>query len=250
MKHWVPQQHGAWAMLIVPFVLGLVAASTANQLGWAHLVLGLFWFLGYFTFNAASGWLKAAQRKKARYFPPLVTFGALAVVAGCATLALAGIRILPWTLCFIPLVLPALWLAAHRNERATFGGFLTVVAASLMLPVARYLYPSDWNDWPQVFAETWLTFGYFFGTVLFVKTNIRQRGSRAYLIASAGFHLLLFASSVLLMVGGQVALWWVPILFVILVRALILPPLRLRPIVLGVSEICICLVILGCATLS
>lgn len=31
-------------------------------------------------------------------------------------------------------------------------------------------------------------FAYFFGTVLYVKTLIRERGNRAYLIASVAWH--------------------------------------------------------------
>jgi len=40
---WVPNQHGAWAMLAGPLVVGVVASGPA----WVHLPLAALWFLGY-----------------------------------------------------------------------------------------------------------------------------------------------------------------------------------------------------------
>ncbi|RRD47727.1 YwiC-like family protein [Tessaracoccus sp. OH4464_COT-324] len=240
MRHWIPQQHGAWAMVIVPFLIGLLRALSAGATGWGHLTLGLFWLLGYFSFHAASGWLKSSARQKPKYLRPLIVYGGVSALLGLATLALAGLRILPWAGAFLPLVLPALWLAAKRKERATVGGLLTVIAAALMLPVARYLYPSSWADWPNILAETGLVFGYFFGTVLFVKTNIRERGSRAFLMASIGWHALLLAAAAAAGWLGLVSWGWTGIAAVVLLRAVVLPPMRLRPKTIGFLEIVVC----------
>lgn len=248
-KGWVPKQHGAWAMMIVPFLLGLIKAFQANAVGWAHVALFAFWMLGYFTFNSASGWLKAAKRQRPRYVKPLLIYGAASAVLGIAVLLLVGLRPLPWVLAFLPLVLPALWLAGQRKERATVGGFLTIAAASLMVPVARYLYPSDTSDWPRVVAAAVLVFAYFFGTVLFVKTNIRERGSRAYLVASITYHSAIVVLAAVLALLGLAGWWWTPILVVALVRAIVVPPMRIRPLQLGIIEIVISSAILLCALL-
>lgn len=236
-KGWVPQQHGAWAMMIVPFVLGAIWAAKAGAFGWGHVTLFAFWMLGYFTFNSASGWLKAAARQKPRYVRPLVVYGASAAVFGALTLLLVGLRPLPWVLVFLPLMLPAIWLAGQRKERATVGGFLTIAAASVILPVARYLYPSGAGDWPFVAATAGMVFGYFSSTVLFVKTNIRERGSRAYLIASIVYHALVVVAAVVLTALGLVHWWWIPFAVVVLAKAIVVPPMRLRPLPLGIMEI-------------
>ena len=50
---WVPQQHGAWAMLVVPYLVGAgMALRRGASLPWLA-ALGCFWLLGYFAFNAA-----------------------------------------------------------------------------------------------------------------------------------------------------------------------------------------------------
>src|SRR5690606_15721193 len=78
---WVPNQHGAWAMLVTPLLVGVLSGGPA----WVHLPLALFWFLGYFAFFATGLWLKA--RRKARYRPPVVAYGIGAGVAGLVVLA-------------------------------------------------------------------------------------------------------------------------------------------------------------------
>lgn len=234
-------------MLVVPFVLGLVGAWRDGVVGWGHVTLFAFWMLGYFCFNAASGWLKAAPRRRGRYVRPFVVYAVASAVFGVATLLLVGWRPLPWALAFVPLIAPALWLAGQRKERATIGGLLTVAAASLMVPVARWLYPSSLHDWPHVAATTVLVFGYFFGTVLFVKTNIRERGSHAYLVASNVYHALLLAVGVGLAAFGLVGWWWVVVLAFVLVRTIVVPPMRLRPMALGLIEVGVCAAIVGCA---
>lgn len=243
-KGWVPQQHGAWAMMIVPFFLGLIEAWHADAVGWGHVTLFPFWMLGYFTFNSASGWLKAAKRQKPKYVRPLIIYTALSAAFGISTLALVGLRPLLWVLAFLPLVLPALWLAGRRRERATIGGLITVAAASLMVPVARYLHPSPMDDWPRIVAITAVVFGYFFGTVLFVKTNIRERGHRGYLIASIVYHIVLLLATIALGWVGLIGWWWMPIMVVVLARTIAVPPMKLQPMPLGMIEVGACTAIL------
>ena len=45
---WVPQQHGAWAMIVVPYLTGLALAAPHRPLGLGDLFLGLTWLVGYF----------------------------------------------------------------------------------------------------------------------------------------------------------------------------------------------------------
>lgn len=245
-KGWVPLQHGAWAMMIVPYVLGAIRAAQTGVFGWGHVTLFAFWMLGYFTFNSASGWLKAAQRQKPRYVKPLLIYGIAAAVFGVLTLLLVGVRPLPWVLVFLPLMLPAVWLAGQRKERATIGGFLTIAAAAVILPVARYLYPSDIGDWPQIAALAGMVFAYFSSTVLFVKTNIRERGSRGYMIASIVYHAVVVVAAVVLTVLGLVGWWWIPFAVVVLAKAVVVPPMKLRPLPLGIIEIILSVTIIVC----
>ena len=233
-------------MLVLPFVLGVLAAADAGALAWGHVSLFAFWILGYFTFNSASGWLNAAAKQRPKYVRPLIVYGLACAAAGLLTLVLIGPRPLAWVPVFALLMVPALWLASRRQERDVVGGLLTVAAACLMTPVARYLQPSGTDDLPQVVAVTAVLFAYFFGTVLFVKTNIRERGSRGYLVASIAWHAFAVLLAVGLALVGLLHWWWSVLLAAVLVRAVVVPPLKLRPLAIGVLEIVVCAAILLC----
>ena len=151
--------------------------------------------------------------------------GATSVVSGLIALLLAGWPLLTWAPAFVPLLLPALWLAAQRNERATVGGGLTIAAASLMVPIARH--PNALDALRPEAGPTWLltllVFAYFFGTVLYVKTNIRERGRPEWMVASVAYHGAWAILTVPLAFAGLAAWWW-PLFFLLCtVRAWLIP---------------------------
>jgi hypothetical protein len=49
----VPTQHGAWAMLVTPLLVGVLAAGPSA----VHLPLAPFWFAGYLAFSAVTALL-------------------------------------------------------------------------------------------------------------------------------------------------------------------------------------------------
>jgi len=73
-------------------------------------------------------------------------------------------------------------LTARGAERSLGNDVVTVVAACLMAPVA---YDAGGGD---TLGPVWVAFGvlvaYFLGTVLYVKTMIRERGRPGYVHAS------------------------------------------------------------------
>lgn len=243
---WVPQQHGAWAMLVVPFVAGCILRWSDTGVLPGHLApLFVFWILGYFAFNAASLWLKAAPVKRPALLRPLLTYAGAAALAGLATLAMAGGRILWWALLYLPLLVPALMLAAQRRERATLGGALTVAAASVMALVARFTTPlpllAVGEDPGVTYAVVVAacTFAYFFGTVLHVKANIRERDNPRFYAASVAWH-----AAATLAAAAASAVWGIPVgwaLFFLatLARAVIVSrlPGRISPPALGLIEV-------------
>lgn len=248
---WVPNQHGAWAMLVVPFLLGTFLRLTDGASGWFLVPLFVCWMVGYFAFHAASGWLKAPPGRKAGWVRPLVVYTAITAAAGLLTLVTAGWRILLWAPAFLPLVVPALWLAAQRNERATIGGALTIAAASLMIPIARHPDPADalaTTTWPT-WLLTLLVFAYFFGTVLYVKTNIRERGSRPWLVGSIGYHAGWTALAAVLAGLGMLPWWWTPFFALTTLRAALIPGRRWSARHIGYLEVVLSTLLLVCFVL-
>ncbi len=241
-------------MLASPLLLGALAAG----LHWVHLLLGLFWFAGYFAFHATSLWLKAGRR--ARYLRPVQVYG-----GGAAVLGLLVLSVRPGLVWLAPMfALPlgvGLYAAAHRRERDLLAGLTTVVASALMTVVAYVAggpgSPSGWLVGPSaVWAELhrWATpderypwllalgqFLYFGGTVCYVKSVIRQRGVPRYLRVSVGWHAVALA-----IVAGWAAAGWahgpaavglVAVFGVLLVRAWLVPRHHLTPKQIGIAEI-------------
>lgn len=238
----MPVQHGAWAMLVVPFFSGVILRASQSELR-PHLIpLFAFWMLGYFTFNAASQWLKAAPKRRPNFVKPMLVYGSLSAAMGIATLALAGWQLLAWAPAFLPFLLPALWLAAQRNERATLGGALTIAAAALMTLVARYDSPAAMAADPHWFHNLVVASGvfvYFFGTVWYVKTNIRERGSPRFYAISLGWHGGNTLVAAVMAAVGLIGWWWTAFLAVTTVRAAWVPRIepRVTPLKIGVLEI-------------
>ena len=230
-------------MLVTPWLVG--AALRADAEGPAvwlgEVSLQVFWLVAYLVFQAASTWLKAAPVKRPRYRTPVIAYGILAAAQGLGTLVALGPGALGWVPGFVPLLAVAWWLAWRRRERSLLGGVVTVAAASLLGLVARHPVPHVPDAATLVAVAA--CFGYFAGTVLYVKTMIRERGKPAWLAASVGFHA---AATVVclagLMAGGVASLAPLAAFFAATtVRALAMPLLARRvpisPKTVGFAEI-------------
>ena len=181
-------------MLVMPYLTGLVWAIGAGRFSWALVLLAPVWVIGYFAFFAAATWLKSAF--KPRYRRAVVTYSAITVVLGVLLLVLRP-SWWAWGLVFGPLTGAGLWEAWRRRERS-------------MLPV--------------LLGISLACFGYFFGTVFYVKTNVRERGHVAYIVYSVAWHAactVLFA-----VVGFGLPRWWLVGFFgICTLRAWLVPSL-------------------------
>lgn len=219
---WVPNQHGAWAMIASPLLVGIVASSPQ----WAHLPLIAVWVVGYFAFFAAGLWLKSGRRE--RYLPPVRAYMLAALPFGAALLLLRP-DLVVWVPVFVPALLAGLWFAAHRQDRSLGSGLATTLAASFMTVVAYDA--GGGTDWSRAWTLTAVLAAYFVGTVLYVKTMIRERDSRLHYRLSVGYHAVVAVAMVAVS-------WWLAGLFALLtVRAVVLPGRGLSPKQVGIGEI-------------
>lgn len=81
-----------------------------------------------------------------------------------------------------------------------------------------------------------------FGSVLFVKTMIRERGKLLYLYASIGWHVALLAiSCTVTVLYANVARLWILVSCWLLLRAIALPLIArhrtIRPMITGLIEV-------------
>ena len=218
---WVPNQHGAWAMLATPLVVGVVASGTA----WVQLPLTLLWFVGYFAFFAAGLWLKSRRRQ--RFRPPVVVY-ALACVPLAALVLLLQPSLLRWAPAFAPFLVVGMVEAARRRDRSLLSGAATTLAAALMTAVAYDAGPGD--DWTRAWLLTGVVAGYHLGVLVYVKSVIRERRNPAYVRASIALHVALTVAAVWLS-------WPLAAVGVVLtVRAAVVPRLGLTPKLVGLLE--------------
>lgn len=249
-RGWLPRQHGSWFMLLIPWLVGLVLAHRAGLLdgaaGAARWLLGPAWVAGYLAFNAATLMTKAAARRRPQYRPVLLTYAALAVGLGVAAVALGGPAILGWAPAGVVLVGLALWLTKRKQERSLLSGVVAVLAGAGVGVVVRFWAPGDLRTAsPTELATLAFTLAYFVGTVLVVKTMIRERGHRGWVWASIAYHLALFTPVALagwagwFPASGTIGVGWTIWAGLLLVSAAVEPRLvnRLRPAQVGAVEI-------------
>ena len=219
---WVPNQHGAWAMLATPLLVGVLASEPR----WVHVPLAAFWLVGYFAFFATGLWLKS--RRKARYLPPVRAYGLASLLLGALVLLLDPSLAL-WAPLFVPPLAIGLAASATRHERALVSGLATTVGSCLMTVVAYDA--GGGTDWRTAWLLAAVLAAYFAGTVLYVKTLIRERGSEPHYWLSVGFHGV--ATLALIPVGGAL----VAVFALLTVRAAVAPAFGITPKQAGIGEI-------------
>jgi hypothetical protein len=229
---WVPRQHGAWAMLLLPLLLG-VAASQPSP--W-QVPLGAAAVAGYLASAAIQAWRRARRPPELR--APIVVFGGAFALLG--TLLVVAFPIL-LALLVVGIPATALVIAGARPgaKRELVGSLAQVALALLLVPAAAIV--SEVAEVATVVALTAVAAGYLVGSVLVVRSVLRARDDPRFAVASVAFHL------VCLLVAALTLPWAYAVLFAgLAARAAALPVIRaraargprpLRPIHVGIVEI-------------
>ncbi len=201
-----PPQHGAWAFLGLPLVLGALvspASWTTLLLTWAAFTL---YPASYFALSLGRA------RRGARFRRPLLVW-TLAAAVPCAVLLAAR----PW-LVWVGLayaVLFAVNLAfARRNRERDLGNDAALVAQAVALvPLTWLLASSGAGTWALPLASVpdrvWLLTTVcalvLVGSTLHVKSLLRERRNPAYAVASR-----IFAGASLVLAAGLAVAWGLP----------------------------------------
>ncbi|MBT1173682.1 YwiC-like family protein [Bifidobacterium sp. MA2] len=261
IRRWVPDQPGAWVMATAPALAGLVAGTEYGRPTIAAFWLLACWILCYCVQFSVARWLKSGLARRYRG-PALVYCAALAAVGVPFVVLHPGV--LAWAPAFAALAVASFVAAWKRRERSLWSNGVAVVASSLM-PSLTFAYgtlgagtgrgTNVMASIPQPTVVGLALFLYFvvtqFGSVLFVKTMIRERGNRAYLAASWIWHAAFVAWSVIASGPGRglgldsplashAGPWLVIVAALLLARAVVLPLLArfraIRPLVTGAVE--------------
>ncbi|MEU9744012.1 YwiC-like family protein [Micromonospora chersina] len=221
-NRWLPPQHGAWAMLLLPFVAAVGVAGPR----WLHLpVLGVG-LAGYLFSYYALLVVKTGRADRVR--PQLLVYGGATALLGVPVLVAR-----PAVLGYVPLYAVLLAVnAGHarlRRERALLNDLASVAQSLLMVFVVGTVAEVPPAGLLGVAAAVG---AYLVGTVLYVKTMIRERGSARYRWASLAYHVAALAVAVAAGWGPAVA----GVFALLLLRAGVLPGRRLTPVRVGLIE--------------
>ena len=240
---WVPDQHGAWAMIIVPFIVGLLLVLPYRPLDGGDAALGITWLIGYFAYHAAVLILKSPPKRRHQYYGPLITYGSIAGIAGLVTLWFRGWEILWWTPLYAVLLGTSLYLASSKRERSLLSGVLTVVASCGLMGVLRSTADVDFVR-PDEIAVIAAVTAYFVGTVFHVKALIRERNKPASAWRSVVYHAVLLAGLVLAVAMGWLSWPWLIWGAAMVARAYLMPKRSWRPAQIGIVEIVLSVAVL------
>ena len=229
---WLPRQHGAWAMLLVPLFLG-VAASRPSA--WQLILAGAA-LTGYLTSATLQAWARA--RRPREYRSPIVVYGTVFAVLG-----LFLVVVFPPLLLSLIVVVPTaivVFQGARPGTRRDLANSLVQVAQVLVLvPAAAYV--SGETDIERIVAYTAVAAAYLVGTVLVVRSVLRERGNTRFAALSVGFHTVVTGLALVLLPDGYALL-----AAGLTARAIALPVAQrrrasgarpLRPIHVGIVEI-------------
>ncbi|WP_344773475.1 YwiC-like family protein [Nocardioides panacisoli] len=244
----LPHQHGAWAFLVLPLLLGLCVA------GWSVLLvpLAFAWIASYpFSWAVAAS---VSMPRPERYRDAVVLWGVVSAAAGLVVLLQR-----PW-LVWVLLVYGAAFavnldFARRRSERAIANDLLLVAECSLVVPVAAGVlaggdgWEPPWSAMSGSAVLVWTVVCVLtlVGSTLHVKSLIRERRDPRYTRASQAFAVASVPVAAALALVGGVPWWAVTVPLALLAgRALWLHDPTMRPGRLGMIElVCFVAVVAG-----
>ncbi|CAM3678528.1 YwiC-like family protein [Marinicrinis lubricantis] len=179
----LPHEHGGWAMVSVPFFVGM----SAGGLSWIHIPLFLAWLLFYL---ASYPLLQSIKKRSNRAH--LIRWGTGYGILGLACAAFPLVQ-KPELFYFAPVMFILLsvnmWHVKHRKEREIINDLCAILLFSVGA-AAAYLAGSGQWDYTLV-AVTGFSFLQFAGSAFFVKTIFRERGSVRWSVIARLYHAVL-----------------------------------------------------------
>jgi hypothetical protein len=246
-----PPQHGAWAFLGLPVVLG------AGESGWSWLLVPLTvaWVAAYPASWAVTGLVSA--RRTQRFRRPFAVWSALAAPP---IVVLVVLR--PWLVwvgvAYAVLFAVNLRYARAHDERALANDLVFIVECALVVPVtvavvdgARGWSPPTGVLTAEVGVLTAVCALTLLGSTLHVKSLIRERRNPVFLRASRAFALACVpvGAAAAYPLDGRAA--WLAVPFAALaLRAFLVPGRTWRPGRIGMVELAGFLLVAGVALVA
>ncbi|TEA81604.1 YwiC-like family protein [Bacillus thuringiensis] len=216
MKLVIPKQHGAWAMLVIPFLLSVILGKPTIY----HIPLFLAWFFIYLATYPFLTYIK--QRRKKEFLQVAIIYFIIAFLFGMISL-LYEWRILLFVIVMIPLFIVNMYYARQKNERA----LLNDICAIIVFCIGGLI---SYSFSTALFIAL-ISFLYFLGSTFYVKTMIREKNNPKYRLISWGYHIVL--TIIIFVINPWCSLIFIPSV----IRAIVLYGKKISIIKVGILEI-------------
>jgi len=223
MKLFLPKQHGAWAMTIIPFWLGVINGGFL----WQHIPFFIGWLLLYL---ATYPMLLLFKKKKVSFYAKWT------IIYMVPALLLLFIPLIerPSIVYFGFLMIPFFFINAiyssKNQDRALMNDFSAIFAFSVVGLASSYLSHGIITIESVLIFFTSVLF--FVGCTFYVKTMIREKKNAQFRWVSWTYH------SLLLVVWLVLGYWIVALAYLpSLIRAIFFYGKPLSPKKIGIYEI-------------
>ena len=248
---WLPKHYGAWAMLVAPVVTGGLLSGFA----WHNVAIFLAWILAYLAYMAVRG---ATNGRRRNEYTVAVAVYSAATLALLAALLWWRPSLLWWAIPLGVLLGISLTMIVTGREHSAVNDAGLIGASALMTAVSatagRLPQGLGWDGFFTAVQSVapWLATavlaGYFWGTIPYVKTMIRERGKTRWYVGSVVYHCALIVPAFL--VNGWVGAFSIALA----ARAAAVPKLwpRAKPKAIGIAEVAgtVAIVVIACLTLK
>lgn len=224
MKLFLPKQHGAWAMLIIPFWLGVFNGGFL----WQHIPFFLGWLLLYL---ATYPMLLIFKKKKVPYYIKWTLIYMLPALLLLVIPLMERPSIYFFGLLMIPFFIINAYYTSINRDRAFMNDISAICAFSIAGLASSYFGAGGITIETLIFSFL-SSILFFIGCTFYVKTMIREKKNSQFKWVSWVYHSLLVLSWLVF------GLWIVVLAYIpSLVRAIIFYGKKLSPKEIGIYEI-------------
>ncbi len=253
----LPKEHGAWAMLYVPFVLGV---AVAGRVAWQVLLLLLSTTAVFISRESLLIYWRARARGRdaAEAGRALLIYLALAATFGSPLIfAFKLFWLIPLGMVGAALLLINGKQASRMEERATMGEVMAIGGLTMTAPAAYYAASGRWEM--TAFWLWLLSALYFASSVFYIKLRVyrlnprKQAEQRQALRSCAFYHSFLIVALPALIFAGSLGLFAFVAFTPAMVRTfwgMFKPKTRVNLTRAGILEIVYSLIFLVCAALG
>ncbi|PAE25148.1 YwiC-like family protein [Bacillus sp. 7894-2] len=179
MKLFMPKQHGAWAMLILPFWLG----AAASDIIWSHIPFFLGWILLYLA--TYPGLLLFKRKRMALYSKWTAIYLVPAILLLLVPL-LERPSIIIFGLLLVPFFIINALYSSKNRDRALGNDFSAICAFSIAGLASSYLPHGEIS--PMAWTVFTASILFFAGSTFYVKSMIREKKNGSFKWVSWIFH--------------------------------------------------------------